>query len=389
MRSTATFNLKLCTQPLPPLRLDARLLIGRDQPPLSMADFNESKTPLTLENVQSWARAEFNDAFRALPRASRVKFIDIEDLSFSRAIQRSLGRSTHKKLLIIGGYAPGEEVEDSRVVAHVHEDSTEISFYRIDEHVAQGKPELQPVRATSNVAFFAPFNKVGDDNGNSQSIHRVSAVILYYFLAADYLKELVRNFNNSRWFPKSFREACAWIENGGERPAPTSRPATARRESTEENFGATRIKREREDCSPQRSRKSKLHVGGVSCSCLLVATKRSAHMRKSSKLSISNSPLPSPITLQPDSTMLKHAYSGLQQECDQYKTKLAAARTRAVNAEALAASRLIDIDLLKGRVERAEKAAAIAKGELHAIKDGLGQDLDQVVKKYGTCTPAI
>jgi hypothetical protein len=248
-------------QPLSPLRLDARLLIARDQPPLSMADFNESKTPLTLENVQSWARAEFNDAFRALPRASRVKFIDIEDLSFSRAIQRSLGRSTHKKLLIIGGYAPGEEVEDSRVVAHVHEDSTEISFYRIDEHVAHGKPELQPVRATSNVAFFAPFNKVGDDNGNSQSIHRVSAVILYYFLAADYLKELVRNFNNSRWFPKSFREACAWIENGGERPAPTSRPATARRESTEENFGATRIKREREDCSPQRSRKSKLHVG--------------------------------------------------------------------------------------------------------------------------------
>jgi hypothetical protein len=87
--------------------------------------------------------------------------------------------------------------------------------------------------------------------------------------------------------------------------------------------------------------------------------------------------------------MLKHAYSGLQQECDQYKTKLAAARTRAVNAEALAASRLIDIDLLKGRVERAEKAAATAKAELHAIKDGLGQDLDQVVKKYGTCTPAI
>lgn len=354
-----------------------------------MADFNESKTPLTLDNVQTWARTEFNDAFRALPRASRVKFIDIEDLSFSRAIQRSLGRSTHKKLLIIGGYAPGEEVEDSRVVAHVHEDSTEISFYRIDEDVINGKPELQPVRATSNVAFFAPFNKVGDDNGNSKAIHRVSAVILYYFLAADHLKELVRHFNDSRWFPKNFREACAWIENGGERPAPTSRPATARRESTEENFGTTRIKRERDECSPQRSRKSKLHVGDILLLISAAATKRSAHIRKSSKLSIGNSPLPSPITLQPDSTMLKHAYSGLQQECDQYKTKLAAARTRAVNAEALAASRLIDIDLLKGRVERAEKAAATAKAELQSVKDGLGQDLDQVVKKYGTCTPAI
>jgi hypothetical protein len=219
-----------------------------------MADFNEFKSPLTLDNVQAWARADFHDAFRALPRASRVKFIDIEDLSFNRAIQRSLGRSTHKKLLIIGGYAPGEEVEDSRVVAHVHEDSTEISFYRIDEDVAEGKPELQPVRATSNVAFYAPFNKVGDDNGSSKAIHRVSAVILYYFLAAEYLKELVRHYNDARWFTKNFREACAWIENGGERPAPVSRPATARRESLEESFGATRIKREREDCSPQRSR---------------------------------------------------------------------------------------------------------------------------------------
>jgi hypothetical protein len=87
--------------------------------------------------------------------------------------------------------------------------------------------------------------------------------------------------------------------------------------------------------------------------------------------------------------MLKHAYSGLQQECDLYKTKLAGARTRAVNAEALAASRLIDIDLLKARMERAEKAAVAARIELQAFKDGLEQDLDQVVKKYGTCTPAI
>ena len=139
-----------------------------------MADFNEQKTPLTLANIQAWARHEFPDAYKALPRASRVSYIDIDDTSFSRVIQRSLGRSTHKKLLVIGDYAPGDDVEDSKVVAHVHEHDTEITFYRLSEETADGKPELLPVRATSNVAFYSPFSKVGDDTGGSKAIHRVS-----------------------------------------------------------------------------------------------------------------------------------------------------------------------------------------------------------------------
>lgn len=225
---------------------------------LTMADFNEQKTPLTLANIQAWARLEFPEAYRALPRASRVSYIDIDDTSFNRVIQRSLGRSTHKKLLVIGDYAPGDNVEDSKVVAHVHEHDTEITFYRLSEEDTNGKPELHPVRATSNVAFYSPFSKVGDDTGGSKAIHRVSAVILYYFLASELVNELVRHKNDSRWFAKNFREACDWIGNDGDRPSTASRPGTARRESDKDSFEMpTKIKREREEYTPQGTRKHK------------------------------------------------------------------------------------------------------------------------------------
>lgn len=224
-----------------------------------MADFNEQKTPLTLANIQSWARYEFPEAYKALPRASRVSYIDIDDTSFNRVIQRSLGRSTHKKLLVIGDYAPGDDVEDSKVVAHVHEHDTEITFYRLSEETIEGKPELLPVRATSNVAFYSPFSKVGDDTGGSKAIHRVSAVILYYFLASELVTELVRHKNDSRWFAKNFREACDWIGNDGDRPSTASRPGTARRESDKDSTFElpTKIKREREEYTPQGTRKCK------------------------------------------------------------------------------------------------------------------------------------
>ncbi len=246
-----------------------------------MADFefNEQKTPLTLANVQAWARHEFPDAFRALPRASKVSYMDIDDTHFNRVIQRSLGRSTHKKLLVIGDYAPGDVVEDSKVVAHVHEHDTEIAFYRLSEEIVDGKPELHPVRATSNVAFHAPFSKVGDDTGGSKAIHRVSAVILYYFLASELVNELVRHKNDSRWFPKNFREACDWIGNDGDGPSIVSRPGTARRESNASRPGTARresdkdnfempnkIKREREreDYTPQGTRKRTAHYHWIS-----------------------------------------------------------------------------------------------------------------------------
>ncbi|USP81690.1 hypothetical protein yc1106_08964 [Curvularia clavata] len=187
-----------------------------------MADFNETRSPLTNDNIQAWARHQFAASFRALPRAARLQWIEFdESFTISRAIWRSLGRSTHKQLLVIGGYAPGPAGDDDepidRVTAHVHEDEAEVSFYRITE-LENGSLELQSVNSTSTVAFHAPFCDVGDDTGGSKAIHRVSALILYYFLAAGHVKELSRTRSDPTMFTRNFRDACLWVQNEGERP---------------------------------------------------------------------------------------------------------------------------------------------------------------------------
>ncbi|KAG9193904.1 hypothetical protein G6011_03939 [Alternaria panax] len=187
-----------------------------------MTDFNETRSPLTNENVQTWARTNFAAPFRALPRAARLHWIPFdESFTISRAIWRGLGRSTHKQLLVIGGYAPGPAGDDDepidRVTAHVHEDEAEVSFYRITE-LDDGGSELQAVNSTSTVAFHNPFCDVGDDTGGSKAIHRVSALILYYFLAAGHVKELCRTRSDPTMFTRNFRDACLWVHNDGERP---------------------------------------------------------------------------------------------------------------------------------------------------------------------------
>jgi hypothetical protein len=139
----------------------------------------------------------------------------------SRPVWRSLGRSNHKQLLVIGGYAPGPEIDEEptdRVVAHVHADEAEVSFYRIAEVEDSNMFELHTVNSTATVAFHAPFCHVGDDTGGSKAIHRVSALILYYFLVAGHVKELVRHKSDPTMFTRNFRDACLWIENEGERP---------------------------------------------------------------------------------------------------------------------------------------------------------------------------
>lgn len=211
-----------------------------------MSDFNEARSPLTSEAVQSWARSAFPAPFRALPRPARLKWMSFKDdkaFRMSRPVHRSLNRSEegqHKQLLVIGGYAPGPDLEEEptdRVVAHVHSGEAEVSFYRIEEPTSDAtdsRDELRPVPSTATVAFHAPFCDVGEDTGGSKAIHRVSALILYYFLAAGHVQELVRHRMDATMFTRNFKDACAWVENQGERPSlpPTKRssgfgPATA------------------------------------------------------------------------------------------------------------------------------------------------------------------
>jgi hypothetical protein len=43
---------------------------------------------------------------------------------------------------------------------------------------------------------------VGEITGGSKAVHRVSALILFYFLAAEHVKELVRNKSDPTMFTK-------------------------------------------------------------------------------------------------------------------------------------------------------------------------------------------
>jgi hypothetical protein len=177
--------------------------------------FDEAKTPLTLDNIQRWARDRFPDAFAALPSLESLSFIDVDDVRFERAIYRSLGRSAPKKLLIVGAYAPGTKVEDAEICAHIHAGDGLVDFFRVNEY-GDGDFELQTVKTNGAIAFHPPFSDVGDDTGNGKAITRVEAVISYYFLAAGYLQEVVRYQKYASLFAKAFEQACRWIENGGE-----------------------------------------------------------------------------------------------------------------------------------------------------------------------------
>jgi FtsZ-binding cell division protein ZapB len=192
-------------------------------------EFLESKSPLTKDNVHKWAIAEFVTDFAELPKHSRLKWVTFQSSPrHSRPLMRSLGRSSHGKLLIIGGYAPGPEILDDEpsdpVVAHVHANESDCSFYRIEKD-ADGLESYYPVNSTSTVAFHHPFSSVGDDTGGSQAIHRVSALISYYFLAAGHVNTVCRS-QDPTFFTRHFRDACAWVANRGERP---TGPVSSRR----------------------------------------------------------------------------------------------------------------------------------------------------------------
>jgi len=337
-----------------------------------MTDFNETRSPLTNENVQNWARANFAAPFRALPRAARLHWIEFdESFTISRAIWRSLGRSTHKQLLVIGGYAPGPAGDDDeptdRVTAHVHEDEAEVSFYRIAE-LDDGSNELQPVNSTSTVAFHAPFCDVGDDTGGSKAIHRVSALILYYFLAAGHVKELCRTRADPTMFTRNFRDACLWVQNEGERPllppsrksepstplqmdSPTVRPKRSATVSLtsriiNEDIGAppikraatdsinVKIKRERDEDSPgiPSGIRPKKHPRRTLSEQIIVPSKLSEIATSHSSIMSPRSPAPERVNraltdrinhLKDENAVLKASVNGLETEKTDLQQRMA------------------------------------------------------------------
>jgi hypothetical protein len=106
------------------------------------------------------------------------------------------------------------------------------------EELANDDNELHTVKSTGHIAFHAPFSGVGDDSGNAKAIKRVEAIIVYYFLAANHVKELVRYKKFANLFTKGFEEGCRWIENGGERPATRAATRASTTETEEDEAPA-------------------------------------------------------------------------------------------------------------------------------------------------------
>ncbi|CAO2653047.1 Nn.00g024580.m01.CDS01 [Neocucurbitaria sp. VM-36] len=391
-----------------------------------MAECNEARLPLTNESVQKWARTNFPGPFRALPRTPRLTWIAFDESSFalSRAIWRSLGRSSHKQLLDIGAYAPGPDLNDEeptdRVAAHVHEDEAEVSFYRIVE--TPYGDELQSVKSTSTVAFSAPFCNVGDDTGGSEAIHRVSALIRYYFLAAGHVKELLRSKLDPTMFTRNFKDACSWIENGGERPIamPSRRLSVSTMVTSQDNVAirpkrsstistisrssadaarapaihrsvtdsiSMKVKRERDVESPARPTKHPRRT--------LSEQIRIPALREQEPVKSPRSPAPERVNraLSERIQDLKMQKSELEQRMAQEKRnhetelervtkELAGMKTRLASVESASEQLQGEMQLLRKRVEQAEQDAVVAKDELLYVRKGLAHEHGEAARKW-------
>lgn len=213
----------------------------------------DPKIPLTAKTVRAIARSSFADSFEklagAVPDSKWLKF-DVNDarsIGTDRAVYRSLSRSKHNRLLVVGWYAPGyyDESPTDRVAAHVHTNPPEVRFYRIVE-TKDGSRSLGDVNSTSAVDFDSPFCDVGDDQGDHRAGHRVTALIEWYFLSAGLVPELARPEGDPGKFTRNFRHACLWVGNGGKQPGELH---------TRRSSGVT-IKEEEKETIPVRPRRS-------------------------------------------------------------------------------------------------------------------------------------
>ncbi|KAL1593309.1 hypothetical protein SLS60_010917 [Paraconiothyrium brasiliense] len=214
---------------------------------------SDTKIPLTAKTVRAIARASFAEPFEKLAGAvpdSKWLDFDVNDarsIGADRAVYRSLSRSKHKRLLVVGWYAPGygDERPTDRVAAHVHADPAEVRFYRIKES-DDGSRSLEDVNSTSAVDFDSPFCDVGDGQGDHRAGHRVTALIEWFFLDAGLVPELTRPDGDPGKFTRNFRHACMWVGNDGSPPGELY---------TRRSSGAN-IKEEEKETIPVRPKRS-------------------------------------------------------------------------------------------------------------------------------------
>ncbi|KAI5374475.1 hypothetical protein J4E82_006890 [Alternaria postmessia] len=373
-----------------------------------MTDFNETRSPLTNDNVQAWARANFAAPFRALPRAARLHWIQFdESFTISRAIWRGLGRSTHKQLLVIGGYAPGPAGDDDepidRVTAHVHEDEAEVSFYRITE-LDDGSSELQAVNSTSTVAFHAPFcdDSIVVRPKRSSTVSSLSRSITEDIQAPPIKRAATDSLN-----VKIKRERDEDYTGIASAIRPKKHP---RRTLSEQIIVPSSLKQSTTAPSPSSilsprspapervnraltDRIQNLKDENAGLKDVNAGLKASVNGLETEK-----------IDLQKRMEKESHAYRGLEMEFESIKKEMMAMKERLESVETSGEKVRVEVDRLKtveeaskelrkelrneveklrGRVERSEKEAENAKEELLAVRRGLTKELGEAVKKWG------
>ncbi|CAN9354873.1 unnamed protein product [Alternaria alternata] len=349
-----------------------------------MTDFNETRSPLTNDNVQAWARANFAAPFRALPRAARLHWIQFdESFTISRAIWRGLGRSTHKQLLVIGGYAPGPAGDDDepidRVTAHVHEDEAEVSFYRITE-LDDGSSELQAVNSTTSLSRSItediqapPIKRAATDSLNVKIKRERDEDYTGIASAIRPKKHPRRTLSEQIIVPSSLKQSTT---------APSPSSILSPRSPAPE-----RVNRALTD------RIQNLKDENAGLKDVNAGLKASVNGLETEK-----------IDLQKRMEKESHAYRGLEMEFESIKKEMMAMKERLESVETSGEKVRVEVDRLKtveeaskelrkelrneveklrGRVERSEKEAENAKEELLAVRRGLTKELGEAVKKWG------
>jgi hypothetical protein len=185
-----------------------------------MADSTEPPEPWTHRTLQNWARKRFPRDFETLSSHSILVFKDRKrtELYLGSDLNKlDWPENTSTKIVKVGTYKGGPKNEENNVYAFVYGAKSNRLSYVIESSAAGGYEKLTIENHFWCIKFDGQFSHLGNrDNSTTGTTHaRFRALILYYYVAAGNLVK-VEPYSG---FLKEFWGACAWINNGGNRPS--------------------------------------------------------------------------------------------------------------------------------------------------------------------------
>lgn len=215
--------------------------------PIDTSAMKDDALSWNLNEIQEWASREFPAFFNALPAVGDLKFLkwdnNVHILCIGKCKRNSEmgteGRATTMKI-----YASTSGPWDIRKRGIRKTGRRGIRM----ELLLKNKTTKDYNILSSDFKFCSdeisrfengfrglhhPFCFLGDGVNNLRPLHRLRALVTYYFMAAGYI-DLVGGYNG---FLLEFKYACYWIANGGEMPPRLELLSTPRR--LRNNVGTT------------------------------------------------------------------------------------------------------------------------------------------------------